>query len=129
MHFLDTFESFLKQQQLDTVPRPEEAEVILRRDYDRRKRAFTAHDVRALFRKACRAGEYRYAVAIEDGPDLWLTLVVRRSPGGDCYVLVPRDSTPWNPFASYHRDGTYHHESHDMKLVSQKDDTRLRLFA
>jgi hypothetical protein len=30
--------------------------------------------------------------------------------------LIPRDSSPWNPHASYHGDGTYHHKSHDMKL-------------
>jgi hypothetical protein len=116
MHFPDTFEAWLKQQQLDARP-PEEVEVILRREYERRKAAAMAHDVRALFRKPCRAGEFRYAVAIEDGADLWLTLVaVRRAARGDCYVLIPRDSSPWNPHASYHGDGTYHHKSHDMKL-------------
>jgi hypothetical protein len=115
MHFLDTFESFLKQQ-FGTHPLPEGAEAVMRPEYERRKADAMARDVRALFRKPCRAGEFRYAVAIEDGADLWLTLVVgRRAPGGDCYVLIPRDS-PWNPHASYHRDGAFHHKSYDMKL-------------
>src|ERR1700729_2361442 len=120
MHFLDTFESFLKQQQLDEEPLTPEAEFILRAEYERRRRVAMAHDPTTLFRQPCKAGEYRYAVAIADGADLWLTLVVRRGPRGDCFVLVPRDSTPWNPHASYHRDGTYHHKSHDMKLMSHK---------
>ena len=120
MQFPETFEAFLAEQQIDAKALTPDTETIWREAYEAAKRAAKEHDAAALFRAPCRKGEYRYAVAIDDGTKLWLTLVIRRSPGGDCYVLVPRDSTPWNPHASYHRDGTFHHKSHDMKLVSQK---------
>ena len=61
MHFPDTFEAYLKQEQLDAQRLAEEVEVILRRDYERRKSAVLAHDVRSMFRTPCAAGEYRYA--------------------------------------------------------------------
>jgi hypothetical protein len=118
MHFPDTFEAYLKQQQLDAQRLAEEVEVILRRDYERRKSAVLAHDVRSMFRTPCAPGEYRYAVAIEDGADLWLTLVAKRSPGGHYYVLIPRGCGRWNPHASYHHDGRYHHESHGLKVAA-----------
>jgi hypothetical protein len=120
MHFLDTFESFLRHQQLDGRPLGPEVEPVLRTEYERQKSMFMAHDPATLYRTPCKVGEFRYAVAISDGSDSWLTLVTRRAPRGDCYVLIPRDTTPWNPHASYHRDGTYHHKSHDMKLLAQK---------
>jgi hypothetical protein len=35
-------------------------------------------------------GEHRYAVTVEEGSDLWLTLWVRRSPNGKFFVMPPR---------------------------------------
>jgi hypothetical protein len=66
------------------------------------------------------AGEHRYAVALRDGSDLWLTLWIRRSKRGDVYVFVPRADADWDPHTSYHRDGTFHSKSYDRKLVLQK---------
>jgi hypothetical protein len=66
-------------------------------------------------------GEHRYAVAVREGPDLWLTTWIRRSPQGDVYVLTPRGDRGWNPHASYHRDGTFHMKTYDKVLgPSQK---------
>jgi hypothetical protein len=48
MHFPDTFEAYLKQQQLDAQRLAEEVEVILRRDYERWKSAVLAHHVRYM---------------------------------------------------------------------------------
>jgi hypothetical protein len=61
-------------------------------------------------------GEHRYAVAVREGSDLWLTTWIRRSPKGDVYVLTPRGDRGWNPHASYHRDGTFHMKSHGQKF-------------
>ncbi len=35
-------------------------------------------------------GEHRYAVAVREGSDLWLTLWVRRSRKGEFFVMLPR---------------------------------------
>jgi hypothetical protein len=47
-------------------PLLEEVEVLLRRQYEDAKTAAVAHDVRYMSSKPCPAGQYRYAVAIED---------------------------------------------------------------
>ena len=36
------------------------------------------------------AGEHRYAVAIQEGSDLWLTLWIRRNAKPELFVMVPR---------------------------------------
>jgi len=59
------------------------------------------------------SGHYRYAIAIRDGANLWLTLWVRRSPKGEFFVLYPRLDPSWNPHTSYHLDGTLHIKSYD----------------
>jgi hypothetical protein len=67
------------------------------------------------------AGQRRYAVAVREGSDLWLTLWVRRSEKGDVYVMVPRADRSWDPHNSYHRDGTFHAKSLGRKLaISQQ---------
>ena len=47
-------------------------------------------------------GEYRYAVAIREGSNLWLTLWVRRSPKPEFFVMQPRSDRGWDPHVSYH---------------------------
>jgi hypothetical protein len=42
-------------------------------------------------------GEHRYAVAIREGSDLWLTFSVRRAPKGDIFLMAPRADGRWNP--------------------------------
>jgi hypothetical protein len=119
MHYLDTFENWLKYQQLDKQPLPAEAEIILRRQYEETRSAFLALDINAVVHRPSPAGEYLYAVAIEDGTSLWLTLWVKRSSKGEYFVLYPRGRGGWNPHASYHRDGTYHQKSHNQKIIVQ----------
>src|SRR5260370_25273917 len=67
-----------------------------------------------------RPGEYRYAVVVREGPDLFMTMWIRRDPKGDVYVMVVRGRGEWNPHASYHRDGTFHHKSYDHQMVVSK---------
>jgi hypothetical protein len=89
MHFPDTFEAWLKQQ-FGTHSLPEAAEVALRDHYERQRAAVMAHDVRYMSAKPCSAGQYRYAVAIEDDATLWLTLWIKRNARGECFILYPR---------------------------------------
>jgi hypothetical protein len=60
-------------------------------------------------------GGYRYAVAVREGSDLWLTLWVRRSLKGEYFVMVPRADRDWDPHTSYHLDGTFHSKSFGHK--------------
>ena len=120
MHFPQTFEAFLKLQQIDPQALPAEAEVVFRREYERAKAEAGKHDVRYMSSKPCQAGQFRYAVAIEDGATLWLTLWVKRNSRGESFILYPRGNGSWNPHASYHRDGTYHQKSHNLKSMVQK---------
>jgi hypothetical protein len=62
-------------------------------------------------------GEHRYAVAVRDGTDLWLTLWVRRSRKGEFFVMIPRSDGDWDPHTSYHRDGTFHPKSFGAKVI------------
>jgi hypothetical protein len=61
--------------------------------------------------------EYRYAVAIRDGPDLWLTLWVRRSPKPEFFVMQPRSDGGWDPHISYHFDGKLHGKSYGRTVL------------
>jgi hypothetical protein len=65
-------------------------------------------------------GEHRYAVAVREGSDLWLTLWVRRSAKSEFFVMVPRADRGWNPHVSYHLDGTFHSKSHGSRVGSEK---------
>ena len=62
-------------------------------------------------------GEHRYAVAVREGSDLFMTLFIRRDPKGDVYVMIPRRRGSENPHASYHRDGTLHHKNYDRPMM------------
>jgi len=53
--------------------------------------------------KPLRKNEHRYAVAIRNSANLWLTLWVTRSPKGEFFVFVPRADRKWTPHASYHQ--------------------------
>jgi hypothetical protein len=57
--------------------------------------------------KPPKPGEQRYAVAILDGLDLWLTLWVRCSPKGDVYILLPRQDPDLDFHTSYHNNGEF----------------------
>jgi len=53
-------------------------------------------------------GEQRYAVAIRDGSDLWLTLWGRCSQKGDIFVMLPRGDPDLDVHTSYHCNGKFH---------------------
>jgi hypothetical protein len=65
-------------------------------------------------------GEQKYAVAIRDGSELWLTLWVRCSRKGEIFVMYPRPDRDWDARASYHLDGTLHQKSYAHVGISVK---------
>lgn len=63
---------------------------------------------------------FMYAVAVRDREELWLVCRVRRSSGGDIYVLFPRDEPGWDPHASYHQNGMRHVRSHGGRYLANQ---------
>ena len=63
-------------------------------------------------------GEQKYAIAIREGSDLWLTMWVRCSRKGEIFIMYPRGDRDWNAHASYHLDGTLHQKNHDHVGIS-----------
>jgi hypothetical protein len=117
---LQTFEGWLKYQGDAALTAPEELETR-RRSYEEMRERMAANPKvgRMKFRPLI-SGEHRYAVALREGSDLWLTLWVKRSRKPEFFVFQPRADGDWNPHTSYHLDGTLHMKSYDHKMVATK---------
>ncbi len=113
---LDTFEGWLKYQVVDTATITPE-QLAMWRDYyaEGSKRDLATPKVGLMKLPPRIPGEYRYAVAVRDGSDLWLTMWVKRSPKPEYFVLIPRSDTEWDAHTSYHYDGTFHSKSFGHK--------------
>jgi len=66
------------------------------------------------------AAEQLYAVAVEDAVGCWLALWVKRSRKGDYFVFLPRNEGQWNPHASWHANGRFHHKTYDYRMAFQQ---------
>jgi hypothetical protein len=118
---LQTFEGWLKYQAVDpTATAPEEME-SWRRVFEDAKKRMAANPKVGLMKLQPVAGEHRYAVAVEDGSNLWLTLWVKRSRKGEFFVMIPRGDRDWDVHTSYHRDGTLHTKSFGDPILSRKN--------
>jgi hypothetical protein len=114
---LNTFEGWLRYQGVDSATAADELE-MWRKIYNERSQG--SSDKVGLMKLRSIPGEHRYAVAVKEGADLWLTLWVRRSPKGEFFVLIPRATKGWNPHTSYHLNGMLHMKSFDdYKVISQ----------
>jgi hypothetical protein len=114
------FEEFLRHKGIDPATAEPDVLVQFRRAFDHlaAKRLATP-PMGEIFNAKLKPGEFRYAVAIRDGANLWLTMTVRRDPKGDVYVLNPRQEG--NPHASYHpKNGRFHHKSDDNIMMSEQ---------
>jgi hypothetical protein len=107
---LNTFEGWLKYQGIDAATTPSEELATWQTVFDEAKERRSATSKVGLMKLQTIPGEYRYAVAVPDGSDLWLALWVRLSP----------NDRAWDPHTSYHLDGTFHMKSHDRKMLVQK---------
>ncbi len=107
-----TFEGYLKYQGFDPEAlTPDQLKMWQGYFNEAMERRKTSRKV-GLMKLQQGAGEQKYAVAIRDGSDVWLTLWVRCSPKGEIFIMMPRGNRDWNPHASYHLDGTFHQKSH-----------------
>ncbi len=118
---LKTFDGWLRYQAVnEATAAPQELE-MWRRLFDEARERSAASPKVGLMKLQPVPGEHRYAVAVREGSDLWLTLWVRRSRKGEFFVMVPRADRDWNPHTSYHLDGTLHMKSYDRRaLLSTK---------
>lgn len=118
---LKTFEGWMTFQAIDpTALSAEQLETWRELFEESRTRAEAAPKVGLMKLSVLQSGESRYAVAIKDGGDLWLTLWVRRSRKGEFFVMVPRGCKDWDPHTSYHLDGTLHVKSFGEKFGRRK---------
>ncbi len=114
---LQTFEGWLRYQGVDSSTTTADLAMWRRFFEEARQRCATRPKV-GLMKLQPVHGEHRYAVAVEEGADLWLTLWVRRSRKGEFFIMMPRGDRDWDPHTSYHLDGTLHMKSHDQKVVT-----------
>ena len=115
---LKTFEGWLRYQAVDAaMTAPEELE-RWRHLFDVARERSAASPKVGLMKLQPVTGEHRYAVAVREASDLWLTLWVRRSRKGEFFVMVPRGDRDWDPHTSYHLDGTLHIKSYGRTVLS-----------
>jgi hypothetical protein len=112
---VNTFEGWLRYQGVDaSTVTPDELTVWRGYFEEGQKRCLATPKV-GLMKLQPVPGEYRYAVAVRDGDDLWLTLWVQRNRKSEFFVMVPRGDRDWNPHTSYHLKGQRHSKSYRHK--------------
>lgn len=118
---LNTFDGWLKYQAVDPASASPDELAMLRSDFDKVTASQLATPKIGLMKLLPRllAGEHLYAVAVQDGADLWLALWFKRTKKGEFVILIPRVERSWNPHSTYHLDGTYHSKSHDDVVIKK----------
>jgi hypothetical protein len=117
---LSTFEGWLRYQGIDATTTTPDELADWRDMFDEARERSLATAKVGLMKLRRAPGEHRYAVAVREGSDLWLTLWVRRSKKGEFFIMVPRKDQGWDPHTSYHLDGTLHMKSFGRKRLSKK---------
>lgn len=88
---LHTFEGWLKFQAINLAVLTDDEARQWRELFDEAtNRRQSTPKVGRMKLKPMRPGEYRYAVALRDAADLWITLWIRRSGKGEIFVFQPR---------------------------------------
>jgi hypothetical protein len=118
---LETFEGWLRYQGFTaTMLAPDEL-AEWRDTFDKVRKDSSASPKVGLMKLSPPApGEHRYAVAVREGSDRWLTLWVRRSRKGEFFVMLPRNDPGWDVHTSYHLDGTRHMKTFGQKTMTDK---------
>jgi hypothetical protein len=114
---LKTFEGWLRYQAVDASMMTKEELDWWHRSFEEAQKERATRPMVGLMNLKSVEGEYKYAVAVREGTDLWLVLWVRRNRKGEYFVLKPMADKDWNPHSSYHLDGTRHHKSFGQKIL------------
>jgi len=116
---LKTFDGWLRYQAVDASMLTGEQLASWRRIFEDVSERSAANPKVGLMKLQPVPGEVKYAVAVEEGADLWLVLWVRRSATkGEFFVMRPMGDREWNPHTTYHLDGTLHMKSHNRKALT-----------
>jgi hypothetical protein len=116
-----TFEGFLKYQAVDPGMLTPDELAMWRGYFDESIRHRESAPKVGLMKLSPAPGEQKYAVAIRDGADLWLTMWVRCSPKGEVFILYPRAGREaGDPHASYHLKGIFHQKGHGKARLRQQ---------
>ncbi len=117
---LETFEGWLRYQAVGMATLTP-SEIKMWRGYfnDRKERSLSSGKVGLMKLKPI-PGEYRYAVAVREGSDLWLVLWVRKSRKGEIFAMIPRNDRDWDAHTSYHLNGTMHSKSFGKTFHPQR---------
>jgi hypothetical protein len=100
--------------------RPEELNEFREAYKEAQERKRTTPRLGPMKLRDLKPNEFRYAVAVREGAELYMTFFIRRDPKGDVYLMIPRGPGTENPHASYHRDGTFHQKGHDRVMRREK---------
>src|SRR4051794_3519129 len=111
-----TFEGYLRYQGIDPTTCSPEGLIEWRAIFNDAMRQKAQTPPVGFMKLRSLPGQQLYAVAIDDGPNLWLTMWIRCGLGGDVYILYPRADRKLNAHASYHRNGRFHQKSDDRVL-------------
>jgi hypothetical protein len=85
-----TFDGFLKYQAIDPVMLTPDELAMWRGYFDEAMQRRESSRKVGLMKLRAAHGDQKYAVAIRDGSDLWLTMWVRCSPKGEIFIMYPR---------------------------------------
>jgi hypothetical protein len=107
-----TFEGFLRYQGVDPATITPDELKMWRSSFDEATERRQTSPKVGLMKLQPVTGEQKYAVVIQDGSDLWLTLWVRCSWKGEVFVMCPRGDHDWDAHASYHLNGILRHKSY-----------------
>jgi hypothetical protein len=115
---LRTFEGWLRYQAIDAAVITEEEMATWQHIFEEARQRTVANPKIGSMKLQPVPGEYRYAVAVQDVPDLRLALWVKRSRKGEFFIMVPRGDREWDVHTCYHLDGTLHMKSHRNRVLT-----------
>jgi hypothetical protein len=116
-----TIEGWLKYQGVDPATIALEEHKKWQGYFEEARRLSDASPKVGLMKLQRVPGEQKYAIAIQDGAGLWLTMWVRCSARkGEIFIMYPRGDRDWDAHASYHCNGTLHQKSHGTVVISEK---------
>lgn len=123
---LKTFDGWLRYQAVNKVLLAKDELATWQAMFEDARQRSAANPHVGLLKLPSVPGEFKYAVAVREGADLWLVLWVRRNRKGEYFVLKPMNDRDWNPHTSYHLDGSLHHKSWGQKVLPPQKRQPLR---
>ena len=114
------FLRWVRAQGVDPLPLSLEDLEVWRRAFRGELRDLRSPRVRPMKLKLV-PDEFRYAVAVREGSNVWLTMWVRRSSKGEFSIITPIGDKEWkiewHPQTTYHLDGMLRTRDHKHNVI------------